>query len=216
MFIKILQLFILINICFFKFNKANINPICNTINLEIQKIQNNIINNELEFIKELYTWCLTDIGCKHLYAQEPRANFTLFKILLEHNLEKPNRKKTKIIQNLLCQKENTNDIIKDLWILEMKNLISNVRPAIYCDVNHRLSFNAETLTYSCVCIEDRVCSDRLYPLTFYYVFLISLIILAIGFFTLNTYRMFIQIITLNKLTKSKEKDMIKILNDLLI
>lgn len=144
---------------------------------------------ESNFIEtSLYPWCMEDLGCRRLFFQEPRANITIFKILLGDYFNKSeSTTKNFGVKSILCnsaitEDDTTDSLIKQMWLLQMKHVVSNKNFALSCDLNHQLIFDSVTLTYDCICLPDRICDDFLYPLTFYYISIIIFFVLIVFLF----------------------------------
>lgn len=205
------------------FNESNI--FCKHLNENIELFESKNLEYDNEFIKTLFDWCLSDIGCKRLYFQEPKKNITLFQIMIKSftNNIGNNLKKSDILKHTLCNEtDDINTLYKNLWLSKLKSDISSHKQPVYCDQNHKTVYDPITSVFNCVCLEDHVCSDALFPTTWTYIVFVLLIVFAVLFFISICYRNYIIIKSTIQITNSnkgnpieQQKKLIKIFNDII-
>ncbi len=136
----------------------------------------------LEFVENLYHWCLDDVGCTRMFFQETKQNLTIFKILLGDYFGADEMHSDFAILKFVCNVSDADQLLRTSWIHMLKHTVSNARIPLYCDINHQLVFDQVSLTYECMCLPNRICDDIQYSQTFYVISLILFSILMVGLF----------------------------------
>jgi hypothetical protein len=141
-----------------------------------------------DFVDTLFRWCVSDVGCRRLYFQDIKENATVFSILLKKHVRfNASFDENTASRSLFCNNGEASSFSpRDSWLLFLKNSSNNAEKPIFCDINHQLAFDS-TLTPNCICIPGRVCTDQLYSLTFYHVFVVLLSIASAILLVLGAY-----------------------------
>lgn len=176
--------------------------------------QEGIINEEDDFLKQLHTWCLEDVGCRRAFFQENKRNFTIFKILLGDYFKENEISESFALSNILCNNETNGNITilqQQFWVLQLKHSISNRAYPIICDINHRLIFDSETLAFDCQCLPNRPCNDYLYPLDFFWILVVlgSLLVVLVLIGLIYRSVQVLRFVGKAKLDAQKKRDIVK-------
>jgi len=196
---------------------TTLNDICNVIEDLAQTKQTNITDivqdNNLE--TELWELCMTDRKCSELYHQHQGSsvysaqNRTLFRFLLrpilrDYYTHNSNSNTSSLFWlpslNLLCG-NSLEQINRNLWLSILKSQ-TNREHLPLCDVNHRAVFDQITLTTHCECLENRLCTDELFNGVYFYVIAGVILVIAVIFFLLKVYKIYVEMRVAGKLEES--------------
>ncbi len=148
----------------------------------------------------LFRWCTEDDRCSQFFnPSQGRANVTVFTFLSKPTIQENHSNLYWPLLELLCTQDATlESISKRLWISTLMANRDNLLPL--CDVNHKLVIDSDTLSVSCVCMENRACSDSMFELTLFYLILAVLGLMVICYLIFNMYKMAEEIKFMKKIT----------------